>query len=941
MSAYHIHVEVVGSTVEVSDPNPLQGNNTPSVVTSVFGRVGAVIAQLYDYLASQVENDSSVSGGSVKDALEVLDAGKQPLDPALTSIAGLTTSSDEMLYTTGVDTYALSVLTAFIRTLLDDPDAATARTTLGAASASGLAAHLADLNDPHQITWAQVDKTISDIADIVSRSHTDLQDLGFNASDHTIDGDLDMNDNQITDAKGIDFGAPTELTVDGGSITPTKAVHTISSEGGASIDYVDTIATSSYAGLLFVRQHDAGETIVLRHGTGNLELNGADIVLDSLDKFAVLLYDEALSKYVVLIGADKCETVWNSTGGPVTIGTVIAPTGSITSGRRNIWEAEADASGASVKRRGAFALAGATIGDGSSGPAVCHGPLAGVNTSTFSAGDELYMSETQGLPTNVKPLLESSQIRVGWVITSDATNGIIWVEFKDLSWVGLTQAGTAAFERTGFSLIGGQPVDTAGTAISLSIDDGSLELTISSVAGTFGVYSVNNLFFKVGDQSVNWTDVEGDHYFYFTSTGVLTHTTTFSDSFILGPEMFVAYLYWDATNKATILSGPLTEMHGLQMDGASHLHFHTILGAQVKGSGLALNTVDVAGTGASDSHAQFGVDSGEITDEDLMFAISSVGSTTGLPILYLDGVAGDLRETAKVGFSVIDDVAAGVGATGRLVWNEWTGATWQLSTVSVNDFVLCHVFAIGTGGGGDQLYAVVGQDEYGTANQARDGAEVELGNLVTQLPFAEVRPIASVIFQTGPYGNAVLARVRPSDDGDYVDWRKDSVPGGVGFTPSIHNSLAGRSDVGCHPAEAISVDASGFSGALSGTDTDAQTALETLDAGAKLAYCRLETGDIGLGAGALTPLDAFNVSSASKANPFTSLDKVTINFTSSITTPYQVIIEWIDTIATSNSILAPVIQSKTASSVVFSILEGDAGTQDGEVNVLIIDRSKV
>jgi len=175
MSAYHIHVEVVGSTVEVSDPNPLQGNNTPSVVTSVFGRVGSVIAQLYDYLASQVENDSGVSGGSVSDALDVLDAGKQPLDPALTSIAGLTTSADKMLYTTGVDTYALSVLTAYMRTLLDDPDAATARTTLGAASASGLAAHLADLNDPHQVTWAQVDKTISDIADIVSRSHTDLQ----------------------------------------------------------------------------------------------------------------------------------------------------------------------------------------------------------------------------------------------------------------------------------------------------------------------------------------------------------------------------------------------------------------------------------------------------------------------------------------------------------------------------------------------------------------------------------------------------------------------------------------------------------------------------------------------------------------------------------------------------------------------------------------------
>jgi len=41
-------------------------------VTSVFGRVGAVVATLGDYVASQVNNDSSVSGATVKDALNSL-----------------------------------------------------------------------------------------------------------------------------------------------------------------------------------------------------------------------------------------------------------------------------------------------------------------------------------------------------------------------------------------------------------------------------------------------------------------------------------------------------------------------------------------------------------------------------------------------------------------------------------------------------------------------------------------------------------------------------------------------------------------------------------------------------------------------------------------------------------------------------------------------------
>lgn len=59
--------------------------------------------------------------------------------PALTSIGGLTTVADRMIYTTASNTYATSVLTAYARTLLDDVDAATARATLGLEAAALLA----------------------------------------------------------------------------------------------------------------------------------------------------------------------------------------------------------------------------------------------------------------------------------------------------------------------------------------------------------------------------------------------------------------------------------------------------------------------------------------------------------------------------------------------------------------------------------------------------------------------------------------------------------------------------------------------------------------------------------------------------------------------------------------------------------------------------------
>ena len=72
-----------------------------------------------------------MTGAEIADAINLSD--KQPVDATLTALAGLNTSADRLIYATGADQFALTPLTAFIRTLLDDADAATARATLGAA----------------------------------------------------------------------------------------------------------------------------------------------------------------------------------------------------------------------------------------------------------------------------------------------------------------------------------------------------------------------------------------------------------------------------------------------------------------------------------------------------------------------------------------------------------------------------------------------------------------------------------------------------------------------------------------------------------------------------------------------------------------------------------------------------------------------------------------
>lgn len=83
--------------------------------------------------AVEVSNSpsGSISATTVQAALNELDTEKQPKDATLTAVAGVTTAADKLIYWTGVDTAAATNFSAYARNLVDDPDAGTARGTLG------------------------------------------------------------------------------------------------------------------------------------------------------------------------------------------------------------------------------------------------------------------------------------------------------------------------------------------------------------------------------------------------------------------------------------------------------------------------------------------------------------------------------------------------------------------------------------------------------------------------------------------------------------------------------------------------------------------------------------------------------------------------------------------------------------------------------------------
>ncbi len=130
-----------GNTVDVgtasSERIVVNSDNIDLAVSGVVASTyKSVTVDTYGRVTSGT-NPTTLDGYGITDA--------QPLDATLTALAGLSTSADQMIYATNADAFAMTTLSSFGRSLVDDADSAAARTTLGVVIGTDVQAYDAEL----------------------------------------------------------------------------------------------------------------------------------------------------------------------------------------------------------------------------------------------------------------------------------------------------------------------------------------------------------------------------------------------------------------------------------------------------------------------------------------------------------------------------------------------------------------------------------------------------------------------------------------------------------------------------------------------------------------------------------------------------------------------------------------------------------------------------
>jgi hypothetical protein len=204
------------------------------------------------------------------------------------------------------------------------------------------------------------------------------------------------------------------------------------------------------------------------------------------------------------IGQEEVVLIHNNTGSTLTDGQVVYINGS-TGNLPTVALADASDESTSAATLGVVTE---TIANGSDGFITISGNVNGLNTTAYTAGDILWLSETAGQFTNVKPISPAHLVLIGYVVKVSGGNGSILVkiqntqeleECSDVLFTSLTNNDVLAYESSTDlwknksipTVLGYTPLSGGGTAGNIPYYTGTY--TLGSENGFMYDSSTNRL----------------------------------------------------------------------------------------------------------------------------------------------------------------------------------------------------------------------------------------------------------------------------------------------------------------------------------------------------------------------------------------------------------------------------------------------------------------
>ena len=181
-------------------------------------------------------------------------SSRQPLDATLTALAGVTTAANRLIYATGADVFTTTSLTTFGRSIIDDADASTARSTLGLGS-------LATLSSINNSNWSGAALAVANGGTGVTTS-TGTGSVVLSASPALTGtptaptATAGTNTTQLATTAFVIAERNTTATLSNKTITAEREVCIAGGTGGS---FVIDLATGNY----FTRTFNAGATITV------------------------------------------------------------------------------------------------------------------------------------------------------------------------------------------------------------------------------------------------------------------------------------------------------------------------------------------------------------------------------------------------------------------------------------------------------------------------------------------------------------------------------------------------------------------------------------------------------------------------------------------------------------------------------------------------------